>query len=591
MTNPPSSARERIGRYELVEELGSGAMGMVFVARDTVLGRSVALKTFRAGAGLTSTELARMRRRLLREAQAAGVAAHPNVVTIYDVVDEGDHGFYIAMELVEGTSLEAVLDAEEALTLEETLELGGQIASALDHLHRRGIVHFDLKPSNILITAGGRVKLTDFGIARSREPADTQETQVFGTPQYMAPEQVQGGPIDPRTDIFALGILLYEMLSGRKPFRGRTVAEVTHSILYDDPPPLTKNGTAFPDRVVEAVGRAMAKRPEERFATAGELAATLASVAQAARRKELDTAATAALPQPSRRPRDPLARLARSPLRRSLPAVASALLALAGLGALSLAWVQHRERAQVVAVQPEMELAYLRLLAEGRRLMAQEDPRAAVVLFTAAQGFATDSAEAWRLREEAMRQIEEQEAQLELEAAREALAAGRYDEVIANARSLLTTRPGHAEALQVLAEVESALAQPAPEPALPRQPRASTAPTQALPSGSAAMPLQLEVDALAPRGVITMFADTQRVYSEAYDFYTRKAWLWKQRHPGQLSREIALPQGTEVLRILVARPGEPARMLTHDEELVAGRPLRLELTIPPEGDPVSRLAR
>lgn len=589
MAPPTTSTPVRIGRYELVRELGSGAMGTVYVAHDTILGRSVALKTFRSGIGATPADLARLRRRLLREAQIAGLVTHPNVVTVYDVVDEGERGFYIAMELVDGTSLQERLETEGPLNPEQALELTWQIASALDHLHQREIVHRDLKPANILLTPGGLAKLTDFGIARPDEPSETQETAVFGTPQYMAPEQIQGLPTDSRTDVFALGVLLYEMLLGSKPFRGTTVAEVTHSILYEAPVPADSVGTPLPAPVARVLERALAKAPEDRFGSAGELAAALRSAGTGGRDQwELDTAATAALPQPSRRPGDLVARFARSSPRRWLPLTLSLILAAVGVGALALTWTQNQRTTEALAEAPEMELAYLRLLAEGRRLMTNEDYRGAAVLFTAAQGFRRDSLEAQRLRLEAVRLAQEQGVRLEVEEARQALAEGRYEQVISVARSLLTTEAGHREALQVLSDVESALKRPAtaPEPR-PAPARPARAPAPPLEPSHAL--LEVELEALAPTGVIALYADSQRVLWEPYDFYQRRAWLWKNRHPGHLSRAVEIPPETTTLRLLVARRGEPARMLTHETTFGPGGSRRLEVTVPVEGEPASEL--
>jgi tRNA A-37 threonylcarbamoyl transferase component Bud32 len=588
---PVSSALPaRIGRYEILEELGSGAMGTVYLARDTVLGRSVALKTFRSALGADAHDLALLRKRLLREAQTAGLACHPHVVTVYDVIDDLERGIFIAMELVEGVSLQSRLQRERRLSLAEALAVASQVASALDHLHDRGVVHRDLKPANILITAQGTVKLTDFGVALPEDPAQTQETAVFGTPQYMAPEQIQGLTADARTDVFSLGVLLYEMLLGRKPFRGATVAEVTHSILYEPPRPARAEGVELSPGLVAVLGRALAKSPADRYGSAGELAEALRQVTAEGPRSELDTAATAALRQPLRRPGDLMARVARTPARRWLPLAVAALLAGVGLSALAVSWQYHRSTAVASAEEPSLRQGYYKLLTEGRRLMAEGDPQAAAVLFAAAEGFATDPAEARQLRQAALKLAEDQGIQVQIEDARQALAEGRYEHVIASARALLGTRAGYDEALRVLTEVESALSRPPPQVELPSSTRPRTVPrlpvAVAEPATEAAVEATLEValDAGAPRGVITIYADGRQVLLEPFDFYRRRAWLWKAPHPGQLTREIALPPETGALRVLVARAGEPARLITLPGPFPAGSRQRLEVVVPEDGE-------
>jgi serine/threonine protein kinase/tetratricopeptide (TPR) repeat protein len=281
----PSSARTmsvgagelpaRIGHYAIAHKLGEGGMGVVYAARDDRLGRTVALKMVSA---LVKDDTARQR--LWREARAAASVNHPNVCQIYEINEDGGE-LFIAMELLEGESLGERL-RRGALSASDAMPIGLGILSALAALHARGIVHRDLKPSNVFLTKHG-VKLLDFGLARPElegalDP-DTGLTRtgiVMGTPRYMAPEQVAGEVVDARSDIFAAGALLFEMLAGRPAFGGRTVAEVLHATQYEQPPALTGSPTvAAIDRVIR---RALAKRPSDRPASAAAMAEELRAV-------------------------------------------------------------------------------------------------------------------------------------------------------------------------------------------------------------------------------------------------------------------------------------------------------------------------
>ncbi|MFL6289645.1 MAG: serine/threonine-protein kinase, partial [Thermoanaerobaculia bacterium] len=224
----------KLGRYEIVDEIGKGAMGVVYLARDPLIGRLVALKTFRIGYSVRDQELEQFRIRFMREAQSAGILSHPNIVTIHDVVEQTEEGLaFIAMEYVRGTTLKALLQSDQPMSLQFIVDIVAQVAEALDYAHAHRVIHRDVKPANILLTADNRVKITDFGIARLDTSNLTQEGQLLGTPNYMAPEQIQGREIDHRADLFALGVVLYEMLTRHKPFQGENLTVVSHRIVYD----------------------------------------------------------------------------------------------------------------------------------------------------------------------------------------------------------------------------------------------------------------------------------------------------------------------------------------------------------------------
>ena len=258
---------QTVGRYEITGELGRGAMGVVYKAMDPTIGRTVALKTMRLDVhGLDTQEMVR---RFQNEARAAGVLNHPNIVTIYDA---GEHEgiFYIAMEFIEGTTLHELLAEKRVLPTEEVVQLARQICRGLDYAHSNGIVHRDVKPANIMITANGTVKIMDFGIAKSGGQV-TNTGQVLGTPNYMAPEQVKGRPLDGRSDLFSLGVILYEMLTGEKPFVGQNVTTIIYKIVNETPiTPRDLDVTVHPG-LSAIVTKALAKAPDDRYQSGADL--------------------------------------------------------------------------------------------------------------------------------------------------------------------------------------------------------------------------------------------------------------------------------------------------------------------------------
>jgi serine/threonine-protein kinase len=256
---------ERIGKYRIDGVLGTGAMGVVYKAYDANIARTVALKTIRCELldGLQESELVA---RFRNEAQASGRLVHPNIVAVYDFGELQD-ATYIAMEYVDGTPLSAFLAKETAMEPAASVTCIGQLLRALEYAHARGVVHRDIKPANILITADAQVKITDFGIAKIESSTLTQVGAVIGTPSYMSPEQFKGESVDGRSDLFAVGIVLYQMLTGARPFAG-AASNVMHQIIHEDPvvPSVRKPGLhpAF-DAVLF---KAMAKRMDDRYPTA-----------------------------------------------------------------------------------------------------------------------------------------------------------------------------------------------------------------------------------------------------------------------------------------------------------------------------------
>lgn len=271
MSDVPMTTLAKAGRYEIVGELGRGAMGVVYKATDPVIGRTVAVKTIKLsaeGTGLTRPELLA---RFQTEARAAGVLTHPNIVVVFDAGEE-EGLYYITMELVEGRSLQALLDDGHSFPLPRVLRIMEQACSALQFAHERNVVHRDIKPANLMLTGDDTVKVTDFGTAKILQFGTVQQTaHVMGTPSYMSPEQVKGRAVDGRSDIFSLGVMLYEMVTGEKPFPGQNITTVIYKIVNEEPvPPKQVNPTVHPG-ISAVVMRALAKDPDTRYQSCREM--------------------------------------------------------------------------------------------------------------------------------------------------------------------------------------------------------------------------------------------------------------------------------------------------------------------------------
>jgi hypothetical protein len=264
--------QKRFGRYLIVGELGRGAMATVHLAKDPLIERDVAIKTLLPN--VPDDAMGDVRERFLREARSAGRLNHPNIVTIFDV-GEQDGTAYIAMEVLEGRSLQDMLRDPERLPLATLVSIAAQVADALDHAQRFGIVHRDVKPANIMVSAAGRAKLTDFGVAHVPSSSMTQTGAALGSPKYMSPEQVTGQALDPRSDIFSLGCVLYQMLTRRTPFEqpGDTnVWALLHRIAAEPHRPVTELDGELPPVFNRILDRALAKSPAERYQRAGDMA-------------------------------------------------------------------------------------------------------------------------------------------------------------------------------------------------------------------------------------------------------------------------------------------------------------------------------
>src|SRR3989449_9431593 len=287
MTLTPNT---RLGPYEIRAQIGEGGMGEVYRARDTKLGRDVAIKVLPAAFSADAERL----RRFEQEAQAAGALNHPNILVIFHI---GTHGGapYIVSELLEGETLRDRM-AGAALPQRKALDYALQIARGLAAAHEKGIVHRDLKPDNVFITSNGRVKILDFGLAKLTGPPDGAESQtevptrkvntdpgtVMGTVGYMSPEQLKGQRVDHRSDIFSFGAVLYEMLSGKRAFRGDSMAETMSAILREDPPDLSETNKTVSPALERVVRHCLEKNPAERFHSARDLAFAIESLSGSA---------------------------------------------------------------------------------------------------------------------------------------------------------------------------------------------------------------------------------------------------------------------------------------------------------------------
>jgi tRNA A-37 threonylcarbamoyl transferase component Bud32 len=262
--------KETLGRYKIIKEIGRGAMGVVYQGYDPKIDRIVALKTIRKDRLAESRDVEDLVTRFQKEVRATGKLVHPNIIIIYDT-GEDEETTYIAMEYIEGDTLENLIQRGIRLPMEKIIDIIDKICDGLEYTHRQGIVHRDLKPSNIMLVKGERVKITDFGISKAVGAASsplTQEGILLGTPSYMSPEQITGREIDGRSDLFSVGIILYQLLTGERPFVGDTIPALLYNIVNKDPVPPSQIGSTIPALYDEVLAKALAKNPENRYQTA-----------------------------------------------------------------------------------------------------------------------------------------------------------------------------------------------------------------------------------------------------------------------------------------------------------------------------------
>src|SRR5690348_11517291 len=322
-------------------------MGVVYLTNDPNIGRAVAIKTIRLSEVHKPEERKRLRERLVREARSAGMLSHPGIVTIYVVVQQGGLA-YIAMEFVDGPTLDQLLSAAQPLPPEQMFGILSQTATALDYAHQKGIVHRDIKPANIMIAADGAAKITDFGIAKiTTSEQFTMTGSIVGTPHYMSPEQVQGQPIDGRSDQFSLAVIGYEMLTGEKPYTGEHLTTVVYKIVAEEPALPHRINPTLSGAIDAVLRKALAKKSDSRYPACSDFASALEKACAATKNwKALprggslneptiaDVPRTGAMLPPVRRPRqEDSGTTAERPARRK-PGFATFLMAVLMVGAL-----------------------------------------------------------------------------------------------------------------------------------------------------------------------------------------------------------------------------------------------------------------
>ena len=263
------TTRPTFGRYEIIKELGQGAMGTVYLGRDPSIQRLVAVKTLNYEE-IADDELADIKARFFREAEAAGKLSHPNIVTIYDVGEDHDMA-YIAMELLDGSDLSHYCHSDNLLPVGRVLNIVSTVAEALGYAHSREVVHRDIKPANIMLLGNDQVKVADFGIARVMSSSKTQTGVVFGTPSYMSPEQVAGKKVDGRSDLFSLGVVFYELLTGKKPFTGDNITALLYAVSKSEYQPITETASKTPPCCINIVDRLLTKGLSKRYQTAAHV--------------------------------------------------------------------------------------------------------------------------------------------------------------------------------------------------------------------------------------------------------------------------------------------------------------------------------
>lgn len=374
-TSPSTSAQDtasipkgRIGRFILEREIGKGSVGTVYQFHDPLIGRKVAIKILNPQ--LPADQRSIFEKHFIQEARAAGRLNHPNIVTVYDA-DKSDDMLFIAMEYLEGKELRDIINSGHRFNYRQIADMIARVANALDYAHKQGVIHRDIKPANIFIVGKYTPKVLDFGIARaSRQTADPEaslgfatitERRILGTPSYMSPEQTRAEQVDARTDIFSLGVVLYQLLCGELPFKGDTLQDLLENIEYESPIPPQDIQSDVPIRLAYIAGKALAKKPEDRYATAADMANDLNRyIAKERTNQIIATLRNPELAKPPVTEETPAAKSAATEREKDpnrVPLFASAVVLAVVVAVSALAWVTHKIGSRPSSTPPVMQMA------------------------------------------------------------------------------------------------------------------------------------------------------------------------------------------------------------------------------------------
>jgi tetratricopeptide (TPR) repeat protein len=583
---------KKLGRYLIEAVLGRGAMGVVYLAHDPLIGRRVALKTLRVPADTEGAD--EFHQRFVREARAVGMLSHPAIVTVHDAgVDEATGLSYIAMELVEGRSLKDLLTSGKGFTYSEVARIGAVIAAALEYAHSKGVIHRDVKPANILVTAEGAVKIMDFGVARLESSDLTTSGQFVGTPNYMSPEQLTGHPIDGRSDLFSLGLVLFELLTGVRPFAGQSFTEMSYKIVHEPAPIPSQVRPGVPPAFNPIVLKLLEKDPERRYGRGDEAARALealrrvlAGMANAGVQKL--TAAAAEAPPPTPAPAASLAPVSEAPsrwriqigaLRRPIAMRWVALLLLAVIvppGVLIGMLALRVDRGPWPSPAPDEPERRHRLVLTQRKAaeaLAGGRPEEAQALLAEVWDQAPYSAAARALRVAALRELGLQRSSAQRVRLADSLRAegqelmrtGQYREAQARFTRVLEIAPDDAVAQAYLQLARERQQRRVVSRAAPAEAVAATPAPPVKVIGEAR--LELYFNSPLSVGEVDLELDGNALAKRPFDFRTKGLFGVKRKGTGIVEDSVKVPAGEHSLRVRLL--GADGRLIR--EEALAAR--------------------
>ncbi|MFH1176625.1 MAG: protein kinase [Acidobacteriota bacterium] len=597
-----------MGRYQIERVLGKGAMGIVYLARDPVIGRPVALKTLTISSDAEEGD--EFRQRFLREAQAAGILNHPGIVTVFDAgVDEATGLSFIAMEYVEGKSLKDLQKSGRMFAYSEVARIGTALANALDYAHSKGVIHRDIKPANILMTAQGAVKITDFGVARLESSNLTATGQFIGTPNYMSPEQVAGTAIDGRSDLFSLGVAIFELLTGTRPFGGSSLTEVSYKIVNDAAPIPSQLRPALPPAFNPILLKLLEKDPARRYQRGADVARALDALRRVL--AGLPSEAAAGSRSPAAAPaREGVASLSAAPTatrattfqraasdsvwRRpiALPWVVALLgvvvLVPATVIALLLVRIPRGPWDFPPAGEPARRHAIVEAVRRAERALTAGNPEEAERTLREVWDQAPYSLRARQLNERAAamgearqrEQVRQEQTQRLREEGQELLRAGRVREAQARFEQALELTPDDALASEYLE-----LARERGRSAATHRPTTRPSPTAGPTPATLAAPGRLELYFNCPlsSGTVELELDGQVLANKPFDFSTKGIFWLRKKGSGVIQDGFTIPSGAH--RLTVRLRGGDGKLRGEESLAIEIRPsFRSVLKIEMEGE-------